>query len=68
MMEEQWQPIHTAPLTPYDVILLGRAGKKHTMPCHWTGEHWECATIFGQGMPYIAPTHWMPLPAGPDAI
>jgi hypothetical protein len=64
----KWQPIETAPQIEFQTILLGREGKANgsAMPCFWDGENWKCATIFGQGIVYRDPTHWMPLPKPPS--
>ncbi len=61
-----WQPIETAPKIEFAVILLGRQGRNAAMPCYWDGEGWKAATIFGQGLTYVDPTHWQPLPEPPS--
>jgi len=65
----EWQDISTAPkkgINQFRVILLSRAGQKESMPCYWDGENWKCASVFGNDLIYVHPTHWMPLPSPPE--
>lgn len=65
-----WQPIATAPKDGTPIIAYQPGGKYcngHEYPAcvglsHWYGDGWE-----GPYNPRDFPTHWMPLPAPPDA-
>lgn len=69
----EWQPIKTA---PKDGTIILLTGGQETLAGYWEQEHAPAALI-GRGwqvywhptakVPDRRPTHWMPLPAPPEA-
>jgi hypothetical protein len=61
-----WQPIETAPKSGADILIYageyGDAMKVISWRSPWG--NWGWYTALGE---YVTPTHWMPLPAAPDA-
>ena len=65
----EWRPIETAPVAELEfveVVLLCRSTSKGgaVMPAIWDGEKWQSFSLVGM-IPYVEPTHWMPLPPPP---
>lgn len=48
----------------YDTVLIGRAGVPWPITGFWTGEKWVNRDVREEA---LDPTHWMPLPPGPNA-
>ena len=48
----------------YDTVLIGRTGVPWPITGFWTGEKWVNRDVREEA---IDPTHWMPLPPGPNA-
>lgn len=62
----KWQPIKTAPKDETDILVWAR-GKVHVayyddLGCGWLDAH-DCGDYAG----HLSATHWMPLPAPPEA-
>ncbi len=77
MRQDQWQPIETAPKDKTITLLSNEAGS-------WVGKHhaqygsgyrpenpWMCMMLNVGHIKNpigLIPTHWMPLPAAPNAV
>lgn len=63
-----WQPIETAPEDEY--VLIARDGYPLTVAKNQGRGDWvlaACGSYASDGTPDGEPTHWMPLPAKPEA-
>lgn len=63
----EWQPISTAPRRGEWLLLHGRTSRTVAgmLVARWDGQDWESAD--DGYVAYIAPSHWMPLPAPPSS-
>ena len=68
----KWQPIETAPKNGTEVLLYSRVGHVIGKFCRWApddrdwmGSDW--VVTWDDSCLSTPPTHWMPLPAAPDA-
>jgi hypothetical protein len=62
----QWQPIETAPKdgTVVDLLIAG----KRFVDCWWRKDEgaWDCDGGYSLHVRSSDPTHWMPIPEGPE--
>lgn len=58
-----WQSIDTAPRDGTEVLAWLLGGYCEVVYWHTLEDHWTA----GAGEDVVLPTHWMPLPKGPDA-
>lgn len=70
-----WQPIETAPRDGTEIVMLDAAVKTATVGYWMSDVDWinagkllGAALVAPSWFPLATPTHWMPLPAPPEAL
>ena len=61
-----WLPIETYPLDSTDYVLLASPAHGRVIGAHVTGEVWHLIGVGAVNSESERPTHWLPLPTGPD--
>ncbi len=61
-----WLPIETYPLDSTDYVLLASPAHGRVIGAHVTGEVWHLIGVGAVNSESERPTHWLPLPLGPE--